>query len=134
MINILPVWPRSNPPDFAYFFLLPFILAGLYGVLVRPLWILYKMKYSRYILTNRRVVAAIGKRKKSLMLKNLPPMMTTERKNGYGDIRFYTVAYGVRYAQRSLTLPVMELRNIPEVNQVAYRIRRASEAEAYGQY
>ena len=134
MIIILPLWFRSDPPVFAYFFLLPFILIGLYGVLARPLWILYKMKYSRYILTNRRIVESFGRRKKSLMLKNLPPMVTVERRSGYGDIRFFDVAYGVQRIRRRFVPPVMELRNIPEVNQVVYRIKRASEAEAYGQY
>lgn len=127
------VWKSDSPPMVRLFFI-PFILAGLWLLVGRFLPKLLTAKKERYALTSQRVVIQKGKTTRSLELTNLPAMSVTRRSDGSGDIRFgdgaayYRDFNGFRWnAGGSYQTTLPELRAIPDVDRVEYRIRQAAE-------
>ena len=127
------VW-RSDSPGILRLFFIPFILAGLWVLVGRFIPKLLSAKNERYALTSQRVIIQKGKTTKSLELGNLPSMSMVQRSDGSGDIRFGDGASYYRdfsgfgwNTGRSYQMNLPELRGIPDVSRVEYRIRQAAE-------
>ena len=130
---ITMVWKSDSPPMVRLFFL-PFVLAGLWLLVGRFIPKLISAKNERYALTSQRIIIRKGKTTQNLELGNLPAMSVTRRNDGSGDIRFGDGAGYYRdfnafgwNAGRSYQLTLPELRAIPDVDRVEYRIRQAAE-------
>ena len=115
-------------------FVCVFALIALWMSLVRPVTRYLGLKKARYALTSQRVVATQGKNVKSLELLALPSITVKRRNDGSGSICFgggtqtYTYSGGARCGRGSVTYaPDLELADIPDVDQVEYRIRQAVE-------
>ena len=123
---------KSGAPVFFLLFGILFVLAGLFLTVGRFLLAAYRDRRTSYALTSERIIAQTGSTRKALELATLPRMSVIQRSDGTGDIRFGEMAvYGrmaglesVRFHNQS---SLMELRNIPDVNQVEYRIRTAAD-------
>ena len=127
------VWRSDSPPILRLFFI-PFVLAGLWVLVGRFIPKLLSAKNERYALTSQRVIIQKGKTTKSLELGNLPSMSMVQKSDGSGDIRFGDGASYYRdfngfgwNTGRSYQMNLPELRGIPDVSRVEYRIRQAME-------
>ena len=108
-----------------------FMLVALTAALWRFIYQMILAKKSRYALTSQRIIIKVGKVTKSLDLNYLPRMTVTRFADGNGDIRFGDTTSSLRdstgYERSYYADALAELRNIPDVNNVEYRIRTAVE-------
>ena len=111
-----------------------FTLVALWMSLVRPVTRYLGLKKARYALTSQRVVAAQGKKVKSLELLALPPVTVKRRKDGSGSVCFgggtqsYSYSGTGRFNRGTVTYPPeLEFADVPEVDQVENRVRQAAE-------
>lgn len=126
---------KGNTPFFFKLWGIPFVLAGLYITVGRFIVKQIYKKRSSYALTSQRIITKVGNRIRTLDLCNLPPITVSQRTDGTGDIRFGETVFSRRNAsgfnfgaeRNYSTGAVLELQNIPDVNQVEYRIRTAVE-------
>ncbi len=122
---------KENVPFLFKLWGIPFVLVGLYIVAGRFTVKRIQNRRSSYALTGQRIIAKTGKTVRTLELIDLPRMTVTQRADGSGDIRFgeATISrrYGMNYERSPYTTFLLELRNIPDVNNVEYRIRTAVE-------
>ena len=126
---------KANTPLFAKLWGIPFVLVGLYITVGRFIVKWIRGKRSRYALTSQRILAKVGNRIQKLELHNLPHVTVSQRADGTGDIRFGETggyrrtasAFNFGFERTWSTSAVPELRNLPDVNQVEYRIRTAAE-------
>lgn len=107
------------------------LLLSLYFSVGRLIIKRFKEKKNRYALTSQRIIIKTGQISKSLDLNYLPRMTVLRFADGSGDIRFGESepafsrrGYGY---ERDYVRAVAELCNIPDVNNVEYRIRTAVE-------
>ena len=121
----------TDAPWFFKLWGVPFVLVGLYLVGGRFLVELQRRKKTAYALTNQRLIERRGATVNTVELVNLPPVSVVQRADGTGDIRLgedgfhrRCNSFGVQYAR---CRPFMELRNIPDVNRVEYRLTTAVE-------
>ena len=122
---------RTDQPKLGILWGVLIVLVGLYSMLGRTIIKRIKEKKNRYALTSQRIIIKSGQISKSLDLNYLPRMTVTRFPDGSGDIRFGEsedtfAKRGFGY-ERTYTSPLAELRNIPDVNGVEYRIRTAVE-------
>jgi hypothetical protein len=124
----------NNAPLLFKLWGIPFVLAGLYFTAGRFVFRVLRNKKSRYALTGQRILVRIGKTCKTLDLSALPRMIVTQRADGSGDIRFGEsvcrrpgIAPRFGFENSDYLNVELELLNIPDVNQVEYRIRSAAE-------
>lgn len=107
---------------------------GLYFMFGRFVVRWINTRKSRYALTSQRIIVQVGKVSKSMDLQYLPRMTVTRFPDGNGDIRFGDTVSARRdstgYERSSFADAMTELRNIPDVSNVEYRIRTAVE-QAY---
>ena len=125
---------KQETPLFSKLFLIPFFLVGFYSLIGRFLHAWLREKQSCYALTSQRIIVKSGKDCKTLELIQLPHQSVVVRRDGSGDIRFGESSYYGRFYSdftRSSWIPkqsaVLELRNVDDVNSVAYRIRSAED-------
>ena len=125
----------ENAPFIFKLWGIPFILVGLFTTVGHFFVKKHRAKRSSYALTSQRIISKLGNQIQTLELCNLPHISVNQRADGTGDIRFGEVVTNRRYASTvnnnvdgfSSTRAVLEFQNIPDVNQVEYRIRTAVE-------
>lgn len=122
---------RAGAPLIFKLWGIPFVLVGLYLTVGRFLIKRIKDRKSRYALTSQRIIVANGAAKTTLDLTSLPRITVNQHADGSGDIRFGESAVswhsGMRFERSVYPAVLAELRNIPDVNNVEYRIRTAVE-------
>lgn len=126
---------KSNAPIFLKLWGIFFLLIGLGSTVGRLFFRSRQEKRTCYALTSQRIFAKVGNHIKTLDLCNLPHMSVNQRTDGTGDIRFgetgpirrTATGFGDGMDQSYSRSALLELQNIPDVNQVEYRIRTAVE-------
>lgn len=122
---------RTPAPGFFAIFGLPFILAGLYLMVGRPIADALRRRRTTYVLTTDRVIIRTGSNTKSLPLATIGDASLTERSDGSGTIRFSPTGFSIAGfvgtpLQDMMQLPAFE--GIPAARQVHARILDARQA------
>lgn len=126
---------KSDAPIFLKLWGIFFVSMGLFFTVGRLLIRRRRENRTSYALTSQRILAKFGNHIQTLDLCNLPHISVRQRADGTGSIRFGETGYSRRRVsgfgedleQGYSSYSVLELRNIPDVNQVEYRIRTAVE-------
>ena len=126
---------KSDAPIFLKLWGIFFVSLGLFFTVGRLLIRRRRENRTSYALTSQRILAKFGNHIQTLDLCNLPHISVSQRADGTGSIRFGETGYSRRRVsgfgedleQGYSSYSVLELRNIPDVNQVEYRIRTAVE-------
>ena len=131
--SVWNTWRDEDGGMFSKLFMIPFVAAGFWLLIGRFAVKLLSAKNERYALTSQRVIVRKGKTTKSLDLLDLPRMSVTQREDGSGDIRFgestdyYRRSGSFSWGSSAYQASLLELRGIPDVNRLEYRIRTAAD-------
>jgi len=110
----------SGAPFFFKLWGIPFVCVGLYILFGRFIWTAHIRKRTAYVITNKKIIRAIGNKIDMLDGRTMPPIYVAANKDGSGTIRFGQPNYNHRGGYSSFTpnTGLFTLENIPDVARV----------------
>ena len=98
----------------------PFVCVGLYMLFGRYIWTAYIRKRTAYVITNKKIIRAKGKKIDIMDGRTMPPIYITANRDGSGTIRFGQMYYDRRGSFNTFGPyhGLFALENIPDVAKV----------------